>query len=547
MFISSLKNLYKNHNIIVFFILTVLSGLIYVWPLHDFQNYLSAGDHGRELYCFKKTMEGATPYRDYAWLFGPVMPYYYAGFMKAFGPTIQSVLLGQNILILSVGVLIYLIGSVFMYPALAYIAALFYWGYRDMEFFYSYDHVGGILMLLCAIYFLFRYIKENRNIHVLLGFLSLFIFTLIRLHTAVAAVTSFFLSLLLIDFIKQNPNRAKNRLGYLGLLGGTIFLSAAVYWLYVHPLPFYEIQQVFPYDKAHRADAPTSILGSIKLFIYMTIVTFKMTWLRPFFGFFIILAAGYCFYFLIIDRKSKPEKINAVLVLSSLLIFSGLLLHEFILSGMSFRLLWVFHIFIVLIFYLIYYFLEYGPKVIFTPLIVRLILVTMFATACFQIKNYILVINAFKLPSFCWQIGNNKVYATQRPDYYEAVYQTVGYLKNNVPAGAKIFTLPHDSLYYFLSERDAGSKELALFLHTRIPPEQENTIISDLEKNRVNWIVISNRAYSNDPGFGRFGQTHCRLLNDYIQKKFTLMAEFGRWDIEPGWGWDHGTRIYKRK
>ena len=61
-----------------FLVLAIVAGILILWPLHNFQHYLSQGDHGRDLYCFKKVMEGALPYRDFSWLFGPLMPYYYS-------------------------------------------------------------------------------------------------------------------------------------------------------------------------------------------------------------------------------------------------------------------------------------------------------------------------------------------------------------------------------------------------------------------------------------------------------------------------------------
>ncbi|HQP11881.1 MAG TPA: hypothetical protein PK470_03860, partial [Candidatus Omnitrophota bacterium] len=62
----------------LFFLLTLLAGLYILAPLHDFQYQLSTGDHGPELYSFKKALDGALPYRDYSWLYGPFLLYYYA-------------------------------------------------------------------------------------------------------------------------------------------------------------------------------------------------------------------------------------------------------------------------------------------------------------------------------------------------------------------------------------------------------------------------------------------------------------------------------------
>ena len=149
---------------IFFLCLTILAGLFALSPLKNYQTFLSQGDHGRDLYCFKLTMEGAVPYRDYFWLFGPLMPYYYVVFYKLFGVSIQSVLLGQNILILLIGIVIYWSCALFLSPALSFVCATWYWALRDMEFFYTYNHTGGILMLVLTLYFLFQYIKTNGEV-----------------------------------------------------------------------------------------------------------------------------------------------------------------------------------------------------------------------------------------------------------------------------------------------------------------------------------------------------------------------------------------------
>jgi hypothetical protein len=547
---STLKNLcdfLTRHKIRVFLLLTILSGIIYTWPLHNFQHFLATGDHGRELYCFKKTMEGAVPYHDYSWLAGPLIPYSFAAIFKLFGATIQSALLGQNLFIILTGVLIYLICCVFMYPSLAFIAALFYWGYRDMEFFYSYEHISGVVLFLCALLCLFRYIKDGKFNHVLWGFVALFALSLVRLHIAAASLCAFGTSILLIDYLKKDVKRNKKRFVYLGLFATLLLSSFLVYWFLLHNLASYEIQQTFPYGKSHRSDTGTSIFSAFLIFIHMVVIMFKISWVRPFFGFLILFALGYCVYLIVAGKQDRTHKTNMTLSLSTLFIFIAFILMEFLVSSTLFRLVWVFPLILLLIFYLLYYLLNLGPKTIFTPLVVRLIILTLFVTVLFQIRNFTSMINSFKNPAHEWIIGPNRIYTTQHQDFFKTVYQTVDYLRENVPPGQKIFVLPHDSLYYFLSEHDNGSRELAIFQHTQIPTEQEQKMIKDLEKNNVNWIVVSNRAFSPEPGMGYFGTTHCVNLGKYINDHFEPATQFGSWDRMPGWAWDHGTRIYKRK
>ena len=81
-----------------FLIFTLLAGIFILAPQRDFQLFLAQGDHGRDLYCFKATLDGQLPYRDYWWVYGPLMPFYYSLFLKFFGIQVPSILLGKIVL-----------------------------------------------------------------------------------------------------------------------------------------------------------------------------------------------------------------------------------------------------------------------------------------------------------------------------------------------------------------------------------------------------------------------------------------------------------------
>src|SRR3989338_7336345 len=114
----------------LFLLFVFVSGVAIYYPQLDFHFWLSQGDHGRDLYSFKKTFEGALPYRDYLSQNGPLMPYYYALFYRIFGVNIQSVLIGYNLLVILSGMMIFLICSVFMSPTLSLAGSLWYWAFR---------------------------------------------------------------------------------------------------------------------------------------------------------------------------------------------------------------------------------------------------------------------------------------------------------------------------------------------------------------------------------------------------------------------------------
>ena len=144
----------KANSRIIFLFLTLLISAAYVWPELNFQDIISQGDHGRDLYAADAVTHGKLPYKDFWWVYGPLMPYYYALFFKIFGVHITSVLLARAFLVIACSVLLYLSAACLMAPGLAFLAAAWFTQSRQ-EFFFTYNHVGGIaaeLFIACVFY-----------------------------------------------------------------------------------------------------------------------------------------------------------------------------------------------------------------------------------------------------------------------------------------------------------------------------------------------------------------------------------------------------------
>jgi len=140
-----------------------------------------------------------------------------------------------------------------------------------------------------------------------------------------------------------------------------------------------------------------------------------------------------------------------------------------------------------------------------------------------------------------------RVFVKNRRDWISAVELTTDVLTRVLKPGEQFLALPYDPLYYYLTGRKAPTRLFNFFEHINIPPEQERKIIRDLQAGSINYILLSSRAWSSETGMGRLGQTHCPLLAEYIEKNFVLAARIGDWQNQPGWAWNHGTMILKRK
>jgi hypothetical protein len=514
-----------------------------LWPLHNFQHYLAQGDHGRDLYCFKKVMEGSLPYRDFSWLFGPLMPYYYSLFYLIGGVSIQSVLLGQILLILLAGIFIYLTCCVFLPPAISFVCAFWYWSFRGTEFFYTYNHIGGLLALLITLYCLFEYIKNNRRLHIYAGFIGILALILIRLNMGISTLIAFVPSLLLTDFIQKDPERSKKRRLYFFLTLGTLAIASLIYWFLLHPLPRYAIFQSFPYGKAQRADYSSSVFNTILYSWKMIATYFTSTLSQKIFGLILVLASIQSA--ILTFSKKSPEKFrkHSFLALSALFIFIILSSHEFFASGVFYRFFWIFPLILILIFYLI----ATSIRNISSIKIKILVLLTLFLPALWNIQSELRSIQFSKKPQQELKVGPNRVYTLQNPKWFQTVTAGVDFIKNNTRPDEKILVLPLDPIYLFLSNRDSATRQLVFFEHINIGPEQERKIISEMETDNANWAIISNRSVSLEGGMGVFGKTYCPLLAQYLRENFGPVADFGDWVGPPGWAWNHSIQILKRK
>jgi len=515
-----------------FLFLTAIFGIYIIWPLNNFQFYLSPLDHGRDLYCFKRTLDGALPYQDYSWIYGPLMPYYFATFLHLFGVKIQSVLLGQNILIFFSGILIYFTCTIFTRPLFALICALWYWSFRQMEFFYTYHHNGAILLLFLLIYFLIRYIFESKKIFVYGGFLTLFFLFLVKFNIGFATLAGFSLSLFWTDSIKKERRENQNRQTFflIALLLGSVFF---VYWLFLHPLPTYVVSQAFPYLPSQRISSSTLPEGLIFL-LKTSFYTFTGTLARKVFAIFL----GFCLLRFILRKEDQAgQKKNFLLSMSCLFVMMALSLHEFIFSETMYTLNWGFPFFFILLFFIV----EGGLRNLSFAIRI-LAAVTLFYIAVLQLNIYRENIISFKNPAHLIEIEENKVYTTQLPEWKTILNQTLGFLKSSVSPRENLL-IADSPLYYFLSGRKSPIRELEFTKDSCA--NQGNNIIRILEQKPVHWILFTNWS-SKLKDEDEFGVTYCQEFKKYIDGHYKEAAIWGNWKNPPGWAEDHGTKFLKR-
>jgi hypothetical protein len=543
-----IKNAWESflrHEKMAFLLLTFLVGVLIYITRCDFQPFVSQGDHGRDLYAFKRVVEaGAVPYRDFSWLFGPLMLYYYAVFFKILGVSIQSAIIAQNVLVVLTGVFLYLAASRCMPAPLSFICALWYWAFRGREFFYTYNHSGGLLCLVVLVFALFRYLEDPRIRHVVAGFVAAFFFLMIRPNMAIAVMAGWIATLAIADIVRKDP---RLRFNFRVYCYGSLFtglLAFFLYWLYFRGLPVYVLWESFPFTPQQRTDVTPSLMAAVRylgdILALITVSSRMWPFLWALLG---VSVFGIIVKQILMWKSARQETTKAMLVLASMLILIGVTFHEYLLSGIFYRLYWALPLVLLLMFFLFDYAAR-GPSQ-------RIIRVFLYITLCWMailtIKTEATTIASLRTPEHMLQWGDNRVYTYQPAQWFDAVNRTCTFIDQNVPKGEKLFTVPFDTLYNFLTGRDQPTRQWTYFQHFIIPPEQDIATIRDLEREKVKWVLISNRAISSEAGLGLFGRDYCHLLGAYIFANYDAVAQFGWWTTRASWAWDHGTIILKRK
>ncbi len=531
-----------NHRITAF-LLVPLAGLFMLFHHASFQPFLSQGDHGRDLYCFVQTLHGAIPYRDYWWVYGPIMPYYYALCMKIFGIAIPSVLVGKGLLTVLSGVFIFFALSRFTPILFAFLGAMWFWMYQP-DFFFTYNHIGGIFCLTAIIFTLFSYIKQPKTKYLCFAVFLSFILALVKINFGIASLFVVVVFYRLYDRINGVAmTDGKKKLNKIACFVVPI-LILFIYFLLLCPLPIYEIRQCMPYltnDQPYHS-TPQQALAALGKSILMTAMDIRNP-ANVVFAIFIVGSFVGCLIRIFATKTISKERRDIIAAFLLLVFFYFANLHEYLFSGVLYRSFWATPFSCMMIFLVIgYAFSKVNAQL--QRLLFGAFFVIVFSRYTADIDN----VRTKKIPEQFLSIEHARITAGNEERWFVTVNQTTDFLKRTVPHDQTFFALPYDPLYYYLTDKTSPTRQLIFFEHINIPKEQEATIIADLERHNVNYVMISNRAIAKtEPGLGVFGTTYCPLLAKYIADHFEPIAQFGDWVNEPGWAWSHGTQVLKRK
>lgn len=521
--------------------LTMVIGAVILAPNLDMQLWLANGDHGLNLYGAEAVLRGEKPYRDFTWLYGPAMLYYYGFFMKVLGADIAGVLFGKFLLDLLCGLVIYLSLTKFIPPLTAMGGCVWFWLYSK-GFFYTYNHAGGTLLISIILYLVFTYILNPSKKIIYLGLAACFLLSLVKLNIGMFNLFGFMVSIILVDkFLADKPIKGGLSF-YAGSFAITFGLIAASYAIFFFDSPLYVLKQslqLFGNDVSYYYGA--GITDHLRQLFVLTLEDITGSWQNLILNAVIIvslLTAGYrTFQQKALDDPAR--KILAALAVAS--IFYVLNLHECIGSGIWFRRAWVEPAQLLTVFLVIGFGMQRFHRLIKTFLYGAFILFLMVL-----IYSELNVIYLYKKTRHKLPLPKAEIYVMNSEQWTGVVTDTVSFLKTHLAPEEQFLALPYDPLYYFLTDRPSPVRELAFWKAMGITETQEKKIIAALEERNVQWVVLSSRVLSDDPAFGRFGEDHCPMLARYIASHYREAASFGDTAVPGGWI-DHSIKILKIK
>jgi hypothetical protein len=514
---------------------------IFVWPELNFQDLLSQGDHGRDLYAFDAVTHGKLPYKDFWWVYGPIMPYYYGLFFKVFGVHITSVLLGRALLVIACSVFFYLSAACLMSPGLAFLASAWFTQGRQ-EFFFTYNHIGGIAAELVICWCILSYIKMGSMRSLWIALIADFILGLVKINFGLAGLVGIILSVLWIDFTKKYPLDAQKKKFYLAAAGLIPLGLGIINWLLLKDLPLYAIRQCLPYfgdDQPYHA----SPLLVIPYFIAQNWLTFIHSPVGVVIGIVLHGCTLLGVYLLISKKVEKSYRQDVLLALAVIGIFFVVYFHEFLVSGVWYRCYWS------MPFLNLFHFIMIAVVFTFIPKFLRIFIMVFFGgLTALGIVAHIGIIQSQKTPYRYLSMDRGHIYVGNEPQWTDTVNKVTEILNTTLKKDDLFFALPYDCLYYYLTGKESPTRQLIFFNHIKIPPQQEISVIRELENNKVGFVLMSNRIISNETGLGIFGNTYCPLLGQYVHDNFVPVGRLGGdWNSPPGWANNHGVILLKRK
>ena len=526
-------------SIVFVYIILISIGLAIILPQTTVLPPQATGDNGRDFYAIQQTSQGAVPYRDYWWVYGPLMPYFYSVFYLILGPTIKSIVMGQALLMFLSGIIFFLILRRLVSPWFALAGTCWLWIFFP-SFSYTLNHIGSTFCMILTMYFLVAYIDSRKPSQLFWAFFISYLCILIKANIGLSALAGIIGTAFLIFAVDKDFKGPKILYLFFGS-AAVIILGAISYLPFLKSLSISEIRQCLPFIPVDRP-VHVPIQNSLNEFGSFLIKNFISSPANFIFG--LIIALSFIQFIVIIRSKATdlPKKNKLVLSLGVILIFLIFSFHEFFLSGVAYRTYWIRPFQFLLFFLLIGTAFQSLSKTI-----QAIFLATLIMFVGFEIHTLNVAVNSHKNPDKYLEHPAGQIYLSNHPMWIETVRRTTSFLDDSLRPNETFIIIPYDPLYYYLTQKKSPTRQTIFFDHIRIGVHQEDKIISEIESNDTKFVLLTNRIVSDMAGMGTFGESHCPKLAEFIKINYSLVGTVGPWKAPAGAIDNHAVRIFVKK
>lgn len=506
-------------------------------PGLDVYPLLATGDHGRDLYVAEAVLRGEWPLRDYIWQYGPIMPFYYAAFIGLFGVSAQSVLLGAAVLRAGAALAVFAILRRTTTPAIALIGCWWLLLFHR-EFPHTFSHGGALTGFALLTWLLLRYLDHARPRDLLSACGLAFVMLLQKLNYGLLGFGALTAGAAFVEWRRGEEGRRSRLLAAAGIPLAAL-LAAAVYAFMLAGLPEYALRQSLPYlpeDRVASLAVGEGLVQLAKLYA-KSLIAAPHTLVGT-----LVVVGGLYVWLPSLRRPGALDSSStrALLAVGALYLVS---LHEFVLSGFSYRLRWADVFATVLTGLFAHQLYRALPPRAARGLLAGLGLFCAISTAVHWAS-----IAEQRDPSRFLEHDRLRIHTANKAPWRDVVERTTRYLEEHVGPDERFFAIPYDPIYYYLTGQPTPTRSMMLFEFMNVPEQQERDIIADLERANARWIVLSSRAWaSKQLGLGTFGETHCQTLAAWIDAEFELVEQIGEQNGRAHWIDGHTTRIYRRR
>lgn len=489
-------------------------------------NTVNNSDESYFLNCFHRIYLGQIPYKDFNWVYGPIMLYFFGGLFKIFSVSAITARIGYIILYFAVVVLTYFLAQKIMPRFFAFISAILLIGILKV-FCAMYTHIGCTLAGLLILLFILKYFETNKYKYLFLAGIFCGFSLTVKPSTGLGMLVSvcvFFIFNYVLDSIVNkkkmmlfDKNLVKQILIYAGF---AIFFSAAIYFFFLKSLTPEQLRMAFPWSSMYRYSI--TIDNSSLLPIGFTITAFRQWFANETIIPFLIRFLPICSIIIILYglyfKKFTNIERNILLLTLFMLSISA---ENFVYFGKT-------HPSQPVIFIIFTYFLFLVRKSLKNRILVCFFWCIFGIFLSIYIYTYSVIPVIKKNIMFGKYINLKRahLYVPDNNSYYNFI-NIVKYIQDNTCPGDRIFALPVDPFIYFYSERQNATITDTAEYCTITTEKDEKMLIDELKKYKPKFIIISNTIIVNENIGMIWGQTYEKNIKKYIDDNYHFKVQFG--------------------